>query len=140
MIKINTYLCSKETLKRMNTMKRLTPKEQEIMMMFWQHGSMFIREILDHYQEPRPHYNTVATLVKILEDKGFLKHRAYGNTYVYTPIIGEKEYKTSAMSEMVSQLYNNSYTSVVSQFIEDEAMNLDELKALIQRIEDAQKS
>ena len=77
-------------------MKKLTAKEEEIMNIFWQHGPMFIREMLAFYKEPKPHYNTVATLVK---------------------------------------LYDNSYTRVVSQFIEEEKMGLDELKALIAKIE-----
>ena len=115
--------------------KKLTNKEEEIMNFFWQHGDMFIRDLLNFFSEPKPHYNTVATMVKILEEKGFLARRPMGNTHQYYAIISEKEYKSSALDAVVSQYYNNSYTSVVSHFIEQESMDLDELKELIRQIE-----
>lgn len=120
-------------------MKRLTAKEEEIMNMFWQHGAMFIRELLAFYNEPKPHYNTVATLVKLLEEKGFVGHEPCGNTYRYYAAVSEKEYKSSALNEVISQYYNNSYTHVVSQFIEEESMDIEELKELISRIEKNKK-
>ncbi len=120
-------------------MYKLTTKEKEIMDMFWEKGPMFIKELLPLYKDPKPHYNTVATLIKILEEKGFLTHRAYGNTYQYEPVVSENEYKTSTINNVVSELYNNSFTSVVSQFIENESMDIDELKELIHRIENAKE-
>ena len=90
----------------------LTNKEEMLMNIFWKHGSLFIRDVISYLPEPRPHYNTVATLVKFLEEKGFLD-----------------------VSEVVSQYYDNSYTSLVSQFVEEEKIDLDELKALIASIE-----
>jgi len=116
-------------------MKRLTAKEEEIMRMFWKQGPMFVRELLAFYEEPKPHYNTVSTLVRGLEEKGFVSYKAYGNTYQYYAIVSEKDYKRSALNEVVSQYYNNSFTNVVSTFIEEEGMPLDELKALIEKIE-----
>jgi BlaI family penicillinase repressor len=116
-------------------MKKLTPKEEEIMNILWTHGPLFIREMLAFYSEPKPHYNTVATLVKLLVEKGFVSYRAFGNTYRYEAKITGNEYKGSAIGEIVSQYFDNSYTRVVSQFIEDEKMNLDELKQLIAQIE-----
>lgn len=115
--------------------KKLAAKEEEVMTLFWQHGDMFIRDLLNYYDEPKPHYNTVATQVKFLEEKKFLGRRPMGNTYQYYALISEKEYKGSALSSVISQYFNNSYTSVVSHFIEEEAMDLDELKALINQIE-----
>ncbi len=116
-------------------MKRLTAKEEEIMRIFWEHGPMFVRELLAFYEEPKPHYNTVSTLVRGLEEKGFIKYRPYGNTYQYYAAISDKDYKRSALNDVVAQYYNNSYTNVVSTFIEEEGMSVDELKALIARIE-----
>ena len=63
----------------MKQMKRLTVKEEEIMRIFWEHGPMFVRELLSFYDEPKPHYNTVSTLVRGLEEKGFVGYKAYGN-------------------------------------------------------------
>lgn len=116
-------------------MKRLTAKEEEIMRIFWEQGSLFVRELLAYYDDPKPHYNTVSTLVRGLEEKGFVVYRAYGNTYQYYARISEKAYKRSALNEVVSQYYDNSYTNVVSAFIEEEGLSVEELKALISRIE-----
>lgn len=116
-------------------MKRLTVKEEEIMRMFWEHGPMFVRELLTFYEEPKPHYNTVSTLVRGLEEKGFIAYKAYGNTYQYYAAISANDYKRSALNEVVAQYYNNSFTNVVSAFIEEEGMPLDDLKELIAKIE-----
>ena len=120
--------------------KKLAAKEEEVMTLFWQHGDMFIRDLLNYYEDPKPHYNTVATQVKFLEEKKFLGRRPMGNTNQYYALISEKEYKGSALSSVISQYFNNSYTSVVSHFIEEEAMDLDELKELIELIEGKRKS
>ena len=115
--------------------KKLAAKEEEVMTLFWQHGDMFIRDLLNYYEDPKPHYNTIATQVKFLEEKKFLGRRPMGNTNQYYALISEKEYKGSALSSVISQYFNNSYTSVVSHFIEEEVMDLDELKSLINQIE-----
>lgn len=120
-------------------MKKLTVKEEEIMWIFWENGPMFVRELLAHYDDPKPHYNTVSTLVRGLEDKGFVGYRAYGNTYQYYALLSEKQYKRSALNEVISQYYDNSYTNVVSAFIEEEGLSVEELKALIARIEQGRK-
>ena len=116
-------------------MKKLAAKEEEVMTLFWKHGDMFIRDLLNYYDEPKPHYNTLATQVKFLEEKKFLARRPMGNTNQYYALISEKQYKGSALGAVISQYFNNSYTSVVSHFIEEESMDLDELKELINQIE-----
>lgn len=121
------------------TLMKLTVKEEEIMTIFWEHGEMFIREILNYLPEPKPNYNTVATQVKFLEEKGFVTRKPVANTFLYVPSISEKEYSGRTISNVVRQYYNNSYASVVSQFVEDEKMDLDELKALIADIENRRK-
>ena len=120
--------------------KKLTNKEEEIMNFFWQQGDMFIRDLLNFFGDPKPHYNTVATMVKILEEKGFVARRQVGNIHQYYALISEKEYKSSALDAVISQYYDNSYANVVSHFIEKEAMGLDELKELIRQIESKRKS
>ena len=72
--------------------KKLAAKEEEVMTLFWQYGDMFIRDLLNYYDDPKPHYNTVATQVKFLEEKKFLGRRPMGNTYQYYALISEKEY------------------------------------------------
>ena len=109
-------------------MKRLTAKEEEIMRIFWENGPMFVRGLLAYY-------DTVSTLVRGLEEKGFVGYTPYGNTYQYYALVSEKEYKSSALKEVISQYYNNSYVNVVSSFIEEEGLSVDELKALIDQIQ-----
>lgn len=121
-------------------MKRLTVKEEEIMRMFWEHGPMFVRELLAFYEEPKPHYNTVSTLVRGLEEKGFVGYKSYGNTYQYYPLVSAKDYKRSALNEVVAHYYDNSFANVVSAFVEEEGMPLDELKELIARIENKRQA
>ena len=84
-------------------MKRLTAKEEEIMRIFWENGPMFVRGLLAYYEDPKPHYNTVSTLVRGLEEKGFVGYTPYGNTYQYYALVSEKEYKSSALKEVISQ-------------------------------------
>ena len=81
-------------------MKKLTLKEEEIMDILWDNGPMFIREMLAFYKEPKPHYNTVATLVKLLVEKGFVCYRPLGNTYQYEAKITRKQYHGSALSDI----------------------------------------
>ena len=116
-------------------MKTLTVKEEEIMGYFWEKGPLFVKQLLEFYDEPRPHFNTLSTIVRGLEEKGFLHHEVFGNTYQYYALGSEKEYKSSALKEVISQYYNNSYVNVVSSFIEEEGLSVDELKALIDQIQ-----
>lgn len=118
---------------------KLTAKEEEIMTIFWEHGELFIRDVLKYIPEPKPNYNTVATQIKFLEEKGFVERKPVANTFLYAPVISEKEYSGRTIGNVVAQYYNNSYASVVSQFVEEEKMDIDELKALIAEIENRRK-
>lgn len=120
-------------------MRRLTAKEEQVMHIFWDKGPMFVRDLLEYYDDPKPHYNTVSTLVRGLEEKGMIGYKAYGNTYQYYALISEKEYKNSAIKDAVSHYYNNSYANVVSSFIEEEEISIEELKAIIEKIEKNRK-
>jgi len=127
------------TINQVSMKQILTAKEEELMVLFWEHGQMCIRDLVNYIPEPKPHYNTVATLVKFLEEKGFLARKPVANTYLYSPIISEKRYRGETVSSVVRRYYDNSYASLVSQFVEEEKMNLDELKALIKQIENRKK-
>lgn len=115
--------------------QRLTAKEEEIMNVIWEGKEMCIRDILTKLPDPKPNYNTVATQVKFLEDKGFVIRRPIANTFLYSPAVTEKEYRGSSISSIVRKYFNNSYTSVVCQFVEEEKMDIEELKDLIREIE-----
>lgn len=96
---------------------------------------MFIRDLIKYIPDPKPHYNTVATLVKFLEEKGFVEREPMANSFRYKVKISERQYRGSTVSDVVAQYYNNSYTSLVSQFVEEEKIDIDDLKALIEAIE-----
>ena len=119
-------------------MKRLTKKEEEIMNLFWDNGAMFVRELLEHYDEPKPHFNTLSTMVRMLEANGFINHKAYGNTYQYYPVVSREEYAGSSFKGIVSSYFNNSYLHAVSALVKEEKITIDELKELIDQIEKGQ--
>ena len=120
-------------------MEKPTAKEEEILRMFWAHGPMFIQDLLKCFPNPKPHYNTVATQVGFLEDKGYVTREKFANAYRYQAVVSEQDFADLVISDTVAKFYDNSYASVVSRFVEDEKMNLDELKALISQIENHRK-
>ena len=119
---------------------RLTAKEEEIMRIVWANGDLFIRDIVARIPDPKPSYNTVATQVKFLEEKGFLKRKPMANSFCYSPAISEKEYRGTTVGDFVARYYDNSYSLLVSQFVEDDKMDLEELKQLIATIENKRKA
>lgn len=119
--------------------QKLTAKEEEVMNIIWKLGEAFIRDIVAEMPEPRPNYNTVATQVRFLEEKGYVERRPMANSYQYRPLVPERQYRSEIIGKMVSGCYNNSYLNLVSQFVEEEKMDLDELKALIRQIESRRK-
>ena len=116
-------------------MKKLTKKEEEIMNLFWEKGAMFVKELLELYDEPKPHFNTLSTMVRTLEANGFLDHKAFGNSYQYFPIITREKYAGSTFKGIVSNYFNNSYLSAVSSLVKEEKITIEELKELIDQIE-----
>ena len=118
-------------------MKKLTAKEEQIMEFFWEKGPMFVKEMLQLYDEPRPHFNTVSTFVRGLEEKGYVSHRAYGTTYQYYAAVSKDEFKKRTLKSVISKYFNNSYLGVVSSLVQEEEISLDELKELIREVEKA---
>lgn len=113
----------------------LTAKEEELMNLFWEKDEMCIRDLVNSLPDPKPSYTTVSTQVSFLESKGFLTRRPIANTFLYKVAITEKEYRGSTVNDIVERYYNNSFASVVSQFIEDEKLDISELKDIIAQIE-----
>lgn len=115
-------------------MKQLTAKEEEVLGYFWANGPLFVRQLLDLQEEPKPHYNTLSTIVRTLEEKGYVGYKVFGNTHQYYALISEDEYSKKTLKQIVDKYFDNSYTRVVSTLIEEEALTLDELQELIQQI------
>ncbi|MDH6534099.1 BlaI/MecI/CopY family transcriptional regulator [Parabacteroides sp. 52] len=120
-------------------MKKLTPKEEEILSYFWNKGPLFIKELLELQEEPKPHYNTLSTIVRTLEEKGYIGYKAYGNTYQYYALVTQEQYRKSSLNNVVHRFFGNSYTSVVSSLIEDEELTVEELQELIEQIKKGKK-
>lgn len=116
-------------------MKRLTAKEEEIMGYFWEKGPMFVKQLLEYYEEPKPHFNTLSTIVRGLEEKGFLAHNTFGNTYQYYTAVSEAEYSKSTLKNVIAKYFNNSYLGVVSSLIKEEDISVDELRQLLDEVE-----
>jgi predicted transcriptional regulator len=115
-------------------MKRMTPKEEEILSCFWMHGPLFIRELLAFQEDPKPHYNTLSTIVRVLEEKGYIGYKAYGNTYQYYAVITQEEYRKKKLRNIVHKYFGNSYKRVVSALIEEDELSIAELQDLIEEI------
>jgi predicted transcriptional regulator len=115
-------------------MQKLAKREEQIMQAFWQMGKAFIKEVILELPDPKPHYNTVATMVKILEDKGFLNHEIVGNIFMYYPVISKEEYQNHAMKDIVSQYFDNSYPSMLAFFAKQQNISEEELNDIVNLI------
>ncbi|MDD4516125.1 BlaI/MecI/CopY family transcriptional regulator [Massilibacteroides sp.] len=120
-------------------MKRLTTKEEELMGFFWEKGPLFVKELLENYEEPKPHFNTLSTIVRGLEEKGFLSHKTFGNTYQYYAVIEKEEYQRGTLKNVIAKYFNNSYLGVVSSLIKEEEISIEDLRRLIDEVEQADK-
>lgn len=120
-------------------MKKLTAREEEIMEFFWEKGPLFVREMLELYEEPRPHFNTVSTFVRGLEEKGYVKHHSYGSTYQYYAAVSRDDFKKRTLKDVICKYFNNSYLGVVSSLVKEEEISLEELKELIREVENSEK-
>ncbi len=116
-------------------MKKLTQKEEKIMNIFWEKGPMFVKELKALYSDQKLHYNTLSTIVRSLEEKGFIDHEQFGNTHRYFPALSREEYKKKTLGNVVKKYFDNSYKNVVSLLVEEENISLEELKKLIDEIE-----
>ena len=118
-------------------MEKLTPKEEEIMRWFWIKGPLFVKELQELYPEPRPHFNTLSTLVRLLEQKGYVAHKAYGKTYQYYACVAEDEFRKSTLKDVVCKYFADSYLQAVSTLVQDNALSdaeIEELAALVKNL------
>lgn len=112
-------------------MQKLAKREEQIMQVFWSIGKAFIKEVIPELPDPKPHYNSVATMVKILEEKGFLGHETLGNIYCYFPVISKEDYQKHAMKDIVSQYFDNSYPNMLAFFAKEQKMSEQELNDIM---------
>jgi len=115
-------------------MKKLTKAEEQIMQILWKLGKGFVRDIIQFLPEPKPAYNTVSTIVRILEKKRFVNHQAFGNTYEYYPVITKEAYTKAYVKSIMKDYFSNSFKEMVSFFAKDKNMSLEELEDIKQLI------
>lgn len=116
-------------------MQKLTNKEEEVMKILWKLEKAFVKEILTHIEGDKPHYNTLSTIVRNLQEKGFVDHEAFGNTHRYFPTVPKEQYRKKYISSSIVDYYDNSYKSLVSHFAKEEKISVEELKDIIKLIE-----
>ncbi|KAA9353736.1 MULTISPECIES: BlaI/MecI/CopY family transcriptional regulator [Larkinella] len=111
--------------------RELTNAEEEIMKVLWKLEKGFVKDVLAELPEPKPAYNTVSTIIRILEKKGLVGYRAYGKTHEYYPLITEEEYKRFEMEQLMSGYFDNSLKKLVSFFVKDRNLSLKEANEII---------
>jgi predicted transcriptional regulator len=116
-------------------MQKLTNKEEEIMMILWKLKKAFVKEIQAEITEDQPHYNTLSTIVRNLEEKGYVGHNAFGNTHQYFPVVKIEDYRKGFMKTAIDNYFNSSYKSMVSFFAKEEKISADELREILSMIE-----
>lgn len=145
------YFCSETIIKTLNKMARkkenpssntivmreLTKAEEQVMQVVWNVGQGFANEIMAAYPEPKPAYNTVLTIIKILEKKGFVKHETFCRAHRYSPAVSREEYSHRYLGSVVERYFNNSYLDLVSAFAKKENFSVEELEEMRKTIDEA---
>ena len=116
-------------------MQKLTNKEEEIMHIIWKLEKAFVKEVMAEITEDQPHYNTLSTIVRNLEEKGFVAHNAFGNTHQYYPIVPIEEYRKKFMNTAIDNYFNSSYKNMVSFFAKEDKISAAELREILAMIE-----
>jgi BlaI family transcriptional regulator, penicillinase repressor len=119
----------------MNTAKTLTKAEEQLMQVLWKLGKGFLKDIIDSMPEPKPHSNTIATILKILVEKGFVDYTVHGRNNLYEPLISQAEYGKKSVNQLIKGYFDGSPARLVSQFISDQKLSEAELEQLLQQIQ-----
>jgi len=120
--------------------RELTRAEEEVMQILWALGKGFVKDLVERYREPRPAYNTVSTLIRILEQKGFVSHTAYGKTHEYFPLVSKDEYRRQFLNNMISDYFSGSFKQLVSFFAREEKIDRKEMEELLKLMKDEYRS
>ncbi len=115
-------------------MQKLAAREEQIMLILWRLEKAFVKEIVEKFPEPKPHYNSISTLVRILEEKGFIGHTAFGRTHQYHPLISQEEYTNQEVEDVVDKYFENSFQKMISHFAKEEKVSSAELEEILKMI------
>lgn len=114
--------------------KPLTKAEEEIMQVLWKLNKAFVKDIVDELPEPKPHYNTVSTIIKILTDKGFVDFESFGKSNRYFPAVKKEEYTKKSMKQFVKKYFEGSYAGMFSFFAKEKDISIDELESILKEL------
>ena len=120
-----------------STVKELTKAEEQIMQVLWTLDKAFVKEIIDELPEPKPAYNTVSTIVRILQDKGFVDHEAFGKSHRYYPVIDKETYTRKFIRNFIGNYFGNSFSQMVSFFAQEEDVDLKELEEILKKAKES---
>jgi BlaI family penicillinase repressor len=112
-------------------MRDLTRAEEEVMQVLWKINKGFVKDILEHFDYPKPAYNTISTIVRILQDKGFVGHKAYGRTHEYFPVVSKDDYSRSHLNTFVNDYFSNSFEKMVSFFAKEKEISVKEMEEIM---------
>jgi BlaI family penicillinase repressor len=115
-------------------MKELTKAEEEIMSILWQLGGGFVKDVVEEFPEPKPAYNTVSTIVRILETKGWVTHEAFGRTHKYIPVHSKEQYMKGSLNRMVKNYFGGSFENLVSFFAGGNDMSVEDIDTLFKNV------
>ena len=115
-------------------MKKLTRKEEEVMNILWNLEKAFVKDIIAQYPDPKPQYNTISSLVRLLQEKGIVRYKQYENTYEYFPLISKEDYRRPIMKQVVKDYFENSNKNAVAFFVKEKGLSEEELEELIKMI------
>jgi predicted transcriptional regulator len=116
-------------------MRELTRAEEQVMQVLWKLKKGFVKDVLEHFDEPKPAYNTISTIIRILQDKGFVDHKAYGRTHEYFPLITKSDYSKTHLSNFVNDYFSNSFGKMVSFFARENSISVKEMEEIMKIME-----
>ncbi len=114
---------------------RLTPKEEELMQLLWEHGPISISRLLELYPDPKPHFNTVSTVVRRLEGKGFVAHNDEGGSFRYYATVEKEYFRSRSFGNFIKNYFGGSYYGAVSALVAEDKISAAELKELLETVE-----
>ena len=116
-------------------MNELTKAEEQIMQILWKIEKGFVKDVIEYFNKPKPAYNTVSTIIRILEKKGFIGHKAYGKTHEYYPLISKKDYTKSFFKGFLDKYFSNSFQQLVSFFSNENEMSIEEMEKIMEMMQ-----
>ncbi|HNY52436.1 MAG TPA: BlaI/MecI/CopY family transcriptional regulator [Bacteroidales bacterium] len=119
-------------MRRLAKNQYLTRAEEEIMQIIWDMKNAIVKDIRMRFDEPRPARNTVSTVVRVLEKKGFVGHKAYGNTHLYHPLVSKEEYSKRQLNKLLAGYFDNSFSALASFFAKEQDLSISELEELLE--------